>query len=261
MSRELLSDTDIESLTAEFGAKVGFNSVELQGFRGMVRKAVNAADVTRHKVKRIFTSKHDPTRNNGLDNAKDRRDNEYLYKHDKRMLRHEERKDRMDARNERRDEDQHRAKKYRDIQNTRFDRNNERKTKRDEERENYAHHENNLSHTHQTMHNHNGSGSERTRSQNSNAGNTTQYHEKIPAHNQNDNVLYPNTNDKDSQQYDYPTATAPHIVQASKDRREPAHNPQSSDARGVEQHHDEDNPYGSDPTEACQRVQGNVYIV
>jgi len=111
-SKELLSDTDIESLTAEFAAKVGFNTVELQGIRGMVRKAVNADDVTRHKVQRVFKNKHDPNRNNGLNNAKDKRDNEYLYKHDKRVLKNDERKDRMDARNDRRGEDQDRAEKY-----------------------------------------------------------------------------------------------------------------------------------------------------
>ena len=167
MSRELLSDTDIESLTAEFGAKVGFNSVELQGFRGMVRKAVNAADVTRHKVKRIFTSKHDPTRNNGLDNAKDRRDNENLYKYDKRQLKNDELTERMQSRSQRREADQLRAQRLRDIKDKRDERNDERKNQRNSERGKYAHHENNSDHMHRTTNRYDAKHSSHGRNENS----------------------------------------------------------------------------------------------
>jgi len=134
MSQELLSDTEIESLTTEFGERVDFNTVELDGIPGMFRKARNAANVTTEKVKRAFTNKHNPTRNHGLDNAKDKRDNEYLYKHEKRELKNEERSERKDVRNDRRENDEVRAQKYRYIKEKRDSRTAERKNTRDIER-------------------------------------------------------------------------------------------------------------------------------
>lgn len=137
MSQELLSDADIESLTTEFGERVDFNTVELDGIPGMFRKARNAANVTTEKVKRAFINKHNPNRNHGLDNAKDKRDNEYLYKHDKRNLKNEERVERQTVRNDRREMDYEREQKLRDIKNKRDIRNNDRITKRDNERSNF----------------------------------------------------------------------------------------------------------------------------
>jgi len=135
MSQERLSDTEIESLTSEFGAKVGFNTVELQGVRGMIRKAKNAADVTRHKIQRaLLTNKHDPNRNQGLDNAKEKRDNEYQYKHDKQVLKNEERTERQNIRNNRRGANHERVEKYQEIKNQKEQRTTHRKEVRDTER-------------------------------------------------------------------------------------------------------------------------------
>ena len=214
MSQESLGDTDIESLTSEFGANVDFNNVELDGIPSMFRKAVNAADVTRHKVQRAFTNKHDPNRNHGLDNAKDRRDNEYLYKHDKRQLKHDERTERMISRNQRRDVDQERAEKYREIKDKRDDRTAERKTKRDAERGKYYHNGNNSNHVHETMHNHTGSVSNRNRSHDSHHTNNNQFHVQNPPRRQNDNVMHGDPHSNHHEQ---------------KQTRPPSHNPDGQD--------------------------------
>ena len=136
MSQELLSDADIESLTTEFGERVDFNTVELQGFRGMIRKAANAADVTKEKVKRaLLTNKHDPHRNYGVDNAKQKSADEHFYQYDKRQLKHEDRKEKEELRNTRRDAAQESALKFRDVKDQRDQRTDNRKLRRDTERE------------------------------------------------------------------------------------------------------------------------------
>jgi len=226
MSQELLSDADIESLTTEFGERVDFNTVELDGVPGMFRRAVNAADVTRHKVQRAFTSKHDPNRNHGLDNAKDRRDNEYLYKHDKRKLKHDEMTSRINSRNERRDADKERADQYRKIKDRKDDRTTDRKEKRDAERGKLYHNGNNSGHVYDNMHYHADSVSHKTRLHDSHDTNNNEYDVTRPPHTQNENRMYPNPYGNNSQQEQQYTQrpTAPHIPKESHVERPPSEN-------------------------------------
>ena len=289
MSQESLGDTDIESLTSEFGENVDFNTVELDGASGMFRRAVNAADVARHKVQRaLLTNKHDPKRNHGVNNAKLKRDNEHLHKHDKRQLKHEELTERMNSRSQRREADKERAEKLLDIKNRRDDRNDERKYKKDEERNEIYHNGYHSSQVHDNTHNRSYSVPYSNRSHDSHHTNNTHYHVN---QGHNDNGMYPNTNGNKSKQENTPRPTAPDSHHASMNGREPAHNPHFSkgheeessensfdrldhrndkerseyvdDMNAAETNDAPDRPYGKMgfPTEAGQDVQGNVYIV